>query len=112
MVNLDFHAGHISAHKIDGLPRIPIEQSSTGNYAITGAGFVKNLSQISLQHIVTGIAPIAIDISPCLPELITGISSLWCTPLNGQSLKGGYSKAWLLCSRCCGRGKPNNYGAN
>jgi hypothetical protein len=76
MINLHLHAGDISPNKVDALSRIPIDQSSTGNYAIAGASFVKNLSQISLQDIVSGIAPIAIDISPCLPELIAGISSL------------------------------------
>ena len=53
-----------------------------------------------------------VNIGPCLPELITGISSLWCAPLYRQSLKGGYSKAWLLRGRYCRWGKPKNHRSN
>lgn len=85
MVDLHLLRGALSPHKTDDGSGIRGCQGAGQNQAAVGSRLQREFPEITAQDIVALITPVAIEITPALPELVPRVTGFRCTALDRQS---------------------------
>ena len=75
------------AHEINHRGGVRVDEPTAGHHAIVRTGLVSLVGEVTVEDVVARVAPVVVDVGPCLAELVARIAGFRCTSLDRQRLQ-------------------------